>query len=38
MALKKIAPTQPAANKAEKTDAKAAATRVTKKRALKKVG
>ncbi len=37
MAEKKIAPAKPAAAKAEKSGSKAAATRVTKKRALRKV-
>jgi hypothetical protein len=36
MAEKKIAPAKPAAQKAEKTSGKTAATRVTKRRALRK--
>ena len=38
MAEKKISPAKPAAAKAEKSSSKAAATRVTKKRHLKKRG
>jgi hypothetical protein len=38
MAEKKIAPAKPSAAKAEKSGAKAAATRVTKRRNLKKRG
>ena len=37
MAEKKISPAKPAAAKAEKSSSKAAATRVTKRRSLKRV-
>jgi hypothetical protein len=37
MAQKKIAPAKPATSKAAKSDSKAAATRVTKKKTFKKV-